>query len=206
MKRALRTAIAMAVIAATAAGCTSGGGAEKPSVLGKSCDRPSYTWLNVSQRPVVTDLRNRRYTKGQQVSTKKLTEFARYRVSVRAEGPGVPAEEVLRSLERHLGPAGGLALGAEKPGAVTQDDPGGYAARPAEKTGNYVTARAIDLVDADFRYTCANSSPAGLGHAVSWQSAEEIMVTCGAAPRAGRDEAEAEAARLGCRKGDPAVA
>ncbi|WP_435243196.1 hypothetical protein [Streptomyces cucumeris] len=203
MKRALRTGAGIAVIVTAVAGCTSGDGAqEKPSAREKKCDRPMYRWLNVSQRPVVTDLHNASFTKGQQVSTRELDEVARYRVSVRADGPAVSAPAVLRSLERHVGTD--LAYGAKKPGTATEDDPAVYASRRAEQTGSYVTARAVDLIEADFSYVCPDSASHGVGHTVTWQSAEEIIVTCEAAPKKGRDEAESEVARLGCRKGDPA--
>ncbi|WP_143645237.1 hypothetical protein [Streptomyces antioxidans] len=215
MKPTWTTGIAAMMIAATAVGCSFGDGGRSDRGASNdigarhatACDHGSYTWFNVSRRAVVTDMDQGRYDKGEALSTKRLKQIASYTRSVRTgNGAELPSTTVYRSLAAHLKTGEGLAGdGTNERGRTTKDEHDSWAYRKAESPGRYVTARAVPLVEADFQYRCPGD-PAVTGHVVTWEIPSEIIVECGRKPEKNRDDGEREAARLGCRKGDPAVA
>ncbi|MEU1665513.1 hypothetical protein ABZ547_18245 [Streptomyces sparsogenes] len=213
MKRGLTTAIAALVIAAGATGCTSGGedgaphGGAQRLATAKACADGTYTWLNVSRRMVLTDLTaGTHYAKGDKVSTKGVKEVARYTRSVSTSGAALPEKRLIRALARHLktGLAGdGVTMADDSP-RTTKYEKGAFAEQTAEASGRYVTGRAADLVEADYRYVCGGRTVSS-GHVVTWAHVNEMIIfSCGDKPAKNADEGEREAARLGCREGDPA--
>ena len=206
MKRRWTATVATMVIVTGVAGC-SGGDGEK--AVGRACDKGSYEWFNVSRQSVLTDLgRTRHYDKGQKVSTKDVREVARYTKSVRTTGGKLSQRRVIHSLARHLKlPADELAGDVNGPSArTTANDRSSYGLHEAEVSDRYVPARAATLVEADFRYRCTGRGRAASGHVVTWQSLEVGAVACGRKPEKGLSDGVREAARLGCRAGDPAAA
>ncbi|MEU5023075.1 hypothetical protein [Streptomyces milbemycinicus] len=214
MKRGLTTALAAVAIMTGAAGCTSDG-SDKPAsgaqhlAPAKACADGTSTWLNVSRRSVLTDMTpGTHYDKGDKVSTRDVKEIARYTVSVRTRGAGLPEKRLIRDLGRHLklGLVGDGVTRADDSGRTTKYDRMGYGEQTAEASGRYVTARAVELVEGDYRYACKGGKVSS-GHVVTWNDAYEVItVACGGKPDKKASEGEREAARLGCREGDPARA
>lgn len=215
MRRGLTTAFAAVAIMAGAAGCTSGGsdgaagGGTQQLAAAKACADGTYTWLNVSRRSVLTDMTpGTHYDKGDQVSTRDVKEVARYTVSVRTRGTELPEKRLIRDLGRHLklGLIGDGVTREDDSGRTTKYDRGGYGEQAAEASGRYVTARAVELVEGDYRYACKGRTVSS-GHVVTWTDGYEVItVACGGKPDKEASEGEREAARLGCREGDPARA
>ncbi|MGW3571217.1 hypothetical protein ACWDSL_46315 [Streptomyces sp. NPDC000941] len=214
MKHGLTTALAAVAIMAGAAGCTSGGsdgaarGAAQNIAAKKACADGTYTWLNVSRHPVVNAMAVTTQKSGHKVSTRGVKPVARYTVSVRAEGAALPAKQVIRGLAQHLKPTLGDAFTlVDRTGrTTTHDKHDSYGVRTAKTSGRYVTATAYDLVEADFRYACGDKT-VGSGHVVSWDPTEaEIILECGEKLSKEASDDSREAARLGCREGDPARA
>ncbi|MFK4183095.1 hypothetical protein ACI2L4_03595 [Streptomyces sparsogenes] len=213
MKRGLTTAIAALVIAAGATACTSGkedgaphGGTQRLATA-KACADGVYTWLNVSRRPVLTDMTaGTHYDKGDKVNTKDVEEVARYTRSVSTRGAALPEKRVIRDLARHLkvGLYGdGVTMDDGIP-RTTEYDKQASAEQTAETSGRYVTGRAADLVEADYRYVCGGRTVSS-GHVLTWAHVNEMIIfSCGEKPPKNADDSEREAARLGCREGDPA--
>ncbi|MEU1784546.1 hypothetical protein ABZ553_01135 [Streptomyces sparsogenes] len=213
MKHGLTTAIAALVVAAGATGCTSGGedgaprsGAQRLATA-KACTDGTYTWLNVSRRMVLTDMKaGTHYAKGDKVSTVDAKEVARYTRSVSTRGAAVPEKRLIRDLARHLktGLYGDGTTMADNVPRTTEYDKQASAEQTAEASGRYVTGRAADLVEADYRYACGGRTVSS-GHVVTWAHVNEMIIfSCGEKPAKNADEGEREAARLGCREGDPA--
>lgn len=213
MKRGLTTAIAALVIAAGAAGCTPDGkdgaphGGTQRLATAKACTDGTYSWLNVSRRPVLTDMTaGTHYAKGDKVSTKDIKEVARYTRSVSTSGAALPEKRVIRDLARHLkvGLYGdGVTMDDGIP-RTTKYDKQASVEQTAEASGRYVTGRAADLVEADYRYVCGGRTVSS-GHVVTWAHVNEMIIfSCGEKPAKNADDSEREAARLGCREGDPA--
>ncbi|MER6140818.1 hypothetical protein ABT174_12235 [Streptomyces sparsogenes] len=210
MKRGLTTAIAALVIAAGATGCTSGGkdgaphGGAQRLATAKACADGTYTWLNVSRRSVLTDMTaGTHYAKGDKVNTKDVKEVARYTRSVSTSGAALPEKRLIRALGRHLKAelAGdGVMVGAR----TTKYEQEAFAEQTAEASGRYVTGRTVGLVEADYRYACGGRTVSS-GHVLTWAHANDLIIfSCGEKPDKKADEVEREAARLGCREGDPA--
>ncbi|MDX3225823.1 hypothetical protein [Streptomyces sp. ME19-01-6] len=220
MKRGLTTAVAAVAIMAGVAGCTSGGsdasdgseGAAQHLSAAKACDDGTYTWFNVSQRSVLTDMKPGRHVeKGEKVSTKEVAEVARYTRSVRTDGADLSPKAVIRALAEHLKLSDRLVGDGSGPDEPTTKYDSSVASgeRKAEASGRYVPAREVDLVEADFHDSCEDSSfqdAAVSGHVVTWQTPTLFVVACGEKPEKNRSQGEREAARLGCREGDPARA
>ncbi|GAA2347103.1 hypothetical protein [Streptomyces cuspidosporus] len=221
MKHGLTTAIAALVIAAGATGCTSGGedGAPRSGTqrlaTAKACADATYTWLNVSRRTVLTDMTGTHYDKGDKVSTVDAKEVARYTRSVSTRGAAVPGKRLIRDLARHQ------RTGLAGDGVTMLDDTGrttkyvkkaASGEQTAKASGRYVVARAVDLVEGDVRYSCAPEAgkgprAAGSGHVMTWDpTTEMIIVRCGEKLEKSLSQGAREAARLGCREGDPARA
>ncbi|MES4900697.1 MULTISPECIES: hypothetical protein [unclassified Streptomyces] len=217
MKRGLTTAVAAVAIMAGAAGCTSGGsdgsdgaarGGAQNIAAKRACADGTYTWLNVSRRPVVNAMAVTTQKSGHKVSTRGVEPVARYTVSVRTEGAALSGKQVIRGLARHLKPTRGDAftLVDQTGRTTTYDKHGSYGVQTAKTSGRYVTATAYDLFEADFRYVCGDDTVSS-GHVVSWDPTEaEIILECGEKlPEEAGDDSR-EAARLGCHEGDPARA
>ncbi|MFI0774557.1 hypothetical protein [Streptomyces sp. NPDC021212] len=115
---------------------------------------------------------------------------------------------MIHSLARHLKLRADELAGDVNavPARTTAYDRSGYAVKEAEASGRYVPARAVTLVQADFRYRCAGRGKAASGHVVTWRMTEVGVVACGRKPETKPSDGMREAARLGCRPGDPAAA
>ncbi|MDT0547076.1 MULTISPECIES: hypothetical protein [Streptomyces] len=220
MKRGLTTGVAAVAIMAGAAGCTSGGsdgaargGSQNTAAKGqniaapKACADGTYTWLNVSRRPVVTDLAvGTRSEKGGKVSTRGLETVARYTVSVRTQGATLSEKQSIHSLARQVKPVVPLADRIGQTTAYDKDQEKDKDSSSGEGApGRYVTARAFDLVEADFRYACGDKTVSS-GHVVTWRINVSISLECGEKLDKKATDAAREAARLGCREGDRARA
>ncbi|OMI39950.1 hypothetical protein [Streptomyces sparsogenes] len=214
MKHGLTTAIAALAIAVGATGCTSGGedGAPRSGTqrlaTAKACADGTYTWLNVSRRMALTDLTaGTHYDKGDKINTKGVKEVARYTRSVSTRGAALPEKRLIRDLARHLktGLYGdGTTMADDLPRTTEYDKQTVSAEQTAEASGRYVTGRAADLVEADYRYVCGGRTVSS-GHVVTWAHVNEMIIfSCDEKPAKNADEGEREAARLGCREGDPA--
>lgn len=214
MRRGLTTAFAAVAIMAGAAGCTSGGsdgsdGAARSGAQNiaakKACADGTYTWLNVSRRPAVTDMAvATKVKRGGKVGTDGVDTVARYTVSVRTQGATLPEKQSIRSLAQQAKPVVPLADRIGQTTAYDKDKDSSYGKVGAP--GRYVMARAYDLVEADFRYACGDETVSS-GHVVTWDDAGiEIILACGEKLDKEASGGAREAARLGCREGDPARA
>lgn len=217
MRRGLTTAIAAVGIMVGAVGCSSGGSSDSGDSDGaarggaqniaakKACADGTYTWLNVSRRPAVTDMAvATKVKRGAKVSTDGVETVARYTVSVRTQGATLPEKQLIRSLAQQAKPVVPLADRIGQTTAYDKDKDSSYG--EAGVPGRYVMARAYDLVEADFRYACGDETVSS-GHVVTWDDGGiEIILECG--EKLGKDATDAarEAARLGCREGDRARA
>ncbi|MDW6060203.1 hypothetical protein SAZ11_22120 [Streptomyces sp. FXJ1.4098] len=218
MKRGLTTAVAAVAIMTGTAGCTSGGsddaargGSQNTAAKGqniaaqKACADGTYTWLNVSRRPAVTDMAvATKVKRGGKVSTDGVETVARYTVSVRTQGATLPEKQSIRSLAQQAKPVVPLADRIGQTTAYDKDKDSSYG--EAGVPGRYVMARAYDLVEADFRYACGDETVSS-GHVVTWDDAAiEIILACGEKLDKKASGGAREAARLGCREGDRARA
>jgi hypothetical protein len=224
MKRGLTTALAALAITVGAVGCTSGGEDDKPAdgsaksnaqvkrASEETCDDGTYTWFNVSQRSALTHMeRGKHVEKGQKIDTEEVEEVARYTRSVRTDGADLPPKAVIRALAEHLKLSDHLVGDGRDSGAsTTKYDPSvASGERKVEASGRYVPAREVDLVEADFRYSCEGAgfeNAAVSGHVVTWHVPTLFFVACGEKLDRKALDGDREAARLGCRKGDPARA
>ncbi|MFC0599736.1 hypothetical protein [Streptomyces palmae] len=194
-------AAAMVVLAA-ATGCSGSSG----DSASKACGGGRYTWSNVSQRSTLTHMTTlRAHHKGEGISSRYAHEIARYTAAVRTTaGPELPASEVIHALS---GKVGGPLAGEKGYATTSRYDGSGYARSRAEAPGRYVAARAIERVEADFRYRCAapgEDAPTTRGHVATFQVGDQVgVVFCGSAPDRKEFAGIREAARLGCHEGDP---
>ncbi|KUJ66445.1 hypothetical protein ACZ90_36910 [Streptomyces albus subsp. albus] len=192
-----------AIVLAGMTGCSGSGDESAP----QACHGGRYTWTNVSQRSVLTDMATvEAHRKGDRVSSRHAREVARYTAAVRTTaGPELPARTVIHALAGKMG-AGELA-GDEGSATTSRYDGSAYAVSEAAAPGRYVAARAIRLVEADFRYSCAAPGEDSLttrGHVTTFVLGNEVgVVACREKPDHGQAAGIRKAARLGCRKGDP---
>ncbi|MGP4000940.1 hypothetical protein [Streptomyces sp. 8N706] len=180
-----------------------------PQPSPRACEDGTYRWFNISQRSTLTDLSPAKsYRKGQQVSTERNKELARYTPSVTTRGPVLPSQAVIHALARHLKAGDGLAAdGSNGSPATSRDDRSATGSWPAEKAGRYLTSRSIKLIEADFSYACRGGGRGDeitSGHVLTWKAGADLdIVACDRKPERKRPAGVREAARLGCAKDDP---
>ncbi|MFF3767848.1 hypothetical protein ACFYYR_27725 [Streptomyces sp. NPDC001922] len=174
----------------------------------QACQDGTYRWFNAAQRSVVTDLSpTQQYRKGREISSERNVELVRFTPTVAARGPALPSDLVIQALAQRLKADGLAGDGMEGSPASSRDDGSSTGTWSASRSGRYLTARSVRLVEADFTYTCRGTGRSGTtsGHVLTWRSGADLdVVRCAAKPGKKRPAWLREAARLGCREGDPA--
>lgn len=200
-RHACSAALVIGALLTGAAGCTPGGEDDRDGRAG-ACADGAYTWSGVRREQRLTALSDPiRFTKvpGSYSSRLEPVGATAYRPTVTGTPRGADPAGVIRALGRHLRTARPLA------GPTETERPAWDHFFTYEKglgKGAYYAYAALDLVDADFTYSCGDRKPVR-GHVRTWEGVGAGFLPCSSEPAdeaAGRIAAE----RL-CPTGSEAV-
>ncbi|WP_405906792.1 hypothetical protein OG742_15335 [Streptomyces sp. NBC_00828] len=213
-ERALRNTaagLAAAALLVGAAGCTSGGAGDDKQDKAASCTQGTYTWSGIEREQKLTGLadpiRLKKKTDSVSVDLKPLRSVS-YKPHMTSMAPGVRAADAIKALGRHLKAAQPLAAPSEP--AVPSEVGEHFEAHTGDLQGAYYAWTYVDLVEADFTYTCRGGGTDPVtGHVLTWETTGTGFLTCGdpidAADLASPDAAERSAARQTCPADSPAA-
>jgi hypothetical protein len=203
--------LAAAALLVGAAGCT---GAEDDKDAGnEKADAAScaYTWSGIEREQKLTELADpiRLKEKTDSVSAElKPVKGVSYKPHMTSTAPGVRAADAIKALGLHLKTEEPLADPSE---SDVPDERGSYFETTAgDFAGSYYAWGYVDLVEADFTYTCAGRDTEPVkGHVLTWETIGSGFLTCGDpiddADPASPDAAERSAARQTCPADSPAA-
>ncbi|WP_392963308.1 hypothetical protein [Streptomyces sp. LN245] len=205
--------LAAAVLLLGAAACTGGTGSrdEEKDHTAAACAHGTYAWSGVVRGYKLTGLadpiRLKRKTHSVSGVIKPLRGVG-YKPHMTSSGPGVRAADAIKALGRHLGTQEPLA-GPSEP-AVPEEIPEQFLHTGGDFEGSYYAWNSVDLVEADFTYTCRGGGAEPVtGHVVSWKTLGGGFLSCadvtGDDAPWKADTAARVAARTLCPAGSPAV-
>ncbi|MEU6686852.1 hypothetical protein [Streptomyces sp. NPDC046832] len=143
----------------------------------EACAEGTYTWSAVRREQRLTALSDPiRFEKrtGTYTSHLKAVGDTVYRPSVTGAPEGAGAAGVITALGRHL------KVGKPLAGPSDTERPAHdhfFESRNGAYEGAYYAFAAIDLVEADFTYTCGERKPAK-GHVRTWEGAGAGFLSC----------------------------
>ncbi|MFF3885084.1 hypothetical protein [Streptomyces sp. NPDC001914] len=194
-----------------ATACTGGTGDRdaKKDHGAAACAHGTYAWSGVVRGYRLTGLAD-------PITIKKKTHSVSgeirplrgvsYKPHMTSSGTGVLAADAIKALGRHLGTEEPLA-GPSEP-AAPDEVPERFHHEGGDFLGAYYAWNSVDLVEADFTYTCRSGARPVRGHVVTWERTGGGFLPCSEdvirdAPSVA-DAAERAAARKLCPAGSPA--
>jgi hypothetical protein len=195
--------LAAVALAAGLTACTGGTDDGKDDAApAKVCTDGAYAWSGVRQWEELAELADPiNITKKTDFYEAKLKPVSdnRYRPKATGAPKGVGAEGVIKALGKHLKTEERLAYPSEpaipETGHIFENGTG-------DLKGSYFAWSSVDLVEADFAYTCGGSDPVK-GHVVSYTTAPSGWWDCSDELTMG--EAALKAAQLSCPEGSRAA-
>lgn len=210
-KRArMNTGVALAATAliAAAAGCGVGDDGQdhknKKGDRAVACAHGTYAWSGVERGQKLTELadpiRLRKRTDSVSVHLKPVKGVS-YKPHMTSMAAGVRAADAIKALGRYLKTDEPLAGPTES--AEPAEVGSYYEQSSSDLEGAYYSWSYVDLVEADFAYTCAGGDAEPVkGHVLSWAAHGSGFLSCGDPLRDGPDEAGA-AERIAVRETCP---
>ncbi|MCT7352174.1 hypothetical protein N4P33_08295 [Streptomyces sp. 15-116A] len=192
-RRTCAAAAATLTLAAALAACTGEktdaprSGSQRDKAAVRACADGTFTWSGVKKTEKLTGVAARqRVGRGGAKLTEPLRRVYAPRPSVRAEGPGVSAAEVLFSLGKKTGVIESEARTLAEADGETWSFTDVHAQAPAlgksvtavEGAGDIVQYAGVREVAGAFRYVCPGGKTT-TGHARSWQVDIGGVLDCG---------------------------
>ncbi|BBC33218.1 hypothetical protein SGFS_045120 [Streptomyces graminofaciens] len=195
--------LATVALAAGLTACTGGSddGEDKAASM-KACTAGTYAWSGIRQWEELAELADPiNITKKTAFYEAKLKPVGdnRYRPKVTGAPKGVGTDAVIKALGKHLKTEERLAYPSEPAVPETAHV---FENGTGDLKGSYFAWSSVELVEADFTYTCEGSEPVK-GHVVSYKSSPTGWWDCSDEPAGG--EAALKAARLSCPDGSRAA-
>ncbi|MFE9763282.1 hypothetical protein ACFYPC_01900 [Streptomyces sp. NPDC005808] len=163
-----------------AAGCTGGADATDRGNGNAEAASCAYAWSGIEREQKLTGLADPiRLKKTDSVSVDlKPLRGVSYKPRMTSMAPGVRAADAIKALGRHLETAFPLADPSEP--AVPSEVGEHFEAHMGDLQGAYYAWTYVDLVEADFTYTCrgAGAEPVE-GHVLTWEKTGSGFLTCG---------------------------
>ncbi|GGY90105.1 hypothetical protein [Streptomyces poonensis] len=215
-RRTWAAGLAMVAMTAGLAACTGerkdepeSGGKSADAVV-KACADGTFTWTGVRRTDRLTGASEVRRVGAEDASNPPMERVYTPRPAVRAEGPAVPAAEVLFSLGKRIGEIDSDARTLAEAGGDTYAFTDVRLAAPkldggrVEVTGpgEFVEYAGVREWEGDFRYTCSGAVTT-TGHARNWTVDIGGVLSC--QEPVGGDGLALRAARRSCGADSPAV-
>jgi hypothetical protein len=175
-RRAVTAGLVIGVLVTGLGACT-GGQDRVGDEKAEACAEGTYAWSGVRREQRLTALSDPiRFEKktGRYTSHLKAVGATLYRPSVTGAPEGAGAAGVITALGRHLR-AGKPLAGPSDTERPAQDH--FFESSNGAHEGAYYAFAAIDLVEADFTYTCGGRKPAK-GHVRTWEGAGAGLLSC----------------------------
>ncbi|MFJ2827650.1 hypothetical protein ACIPC1_08585 [Streptomyces sp. NPDC087263] len=210
-RRNTAAGLAAAALFVAGTGCTSGADQKDRQDSAVPCRQGTYAWSGIEREQKLTGLADpiRLTTKTDSVSVDlNPLRGVRYQPHMTSTAPGVRAADAIKALGRHLKTTVPLADPSEA--AVPSELGEHFEAHTGHLQGAYYAWMYVDLVEADFTYTCRGGGPQPVkGHVLTWETTGSGFLTCGD-PRdvggfAPTGAAERTAARKLCPTDSPAA-
>jgi hypothetical protein len=188
-------ALTTAALLAVTAGCGGGDGGKdhknKKDDRAVACTHGTYAWSGIERGQKLTGLadpiRLKKRTDSVSVHVKPVKGVS-YKPHMTSTAAGVRAADAIKALGRYLKTDEPLADPTEsaEPAAA-----GSYIEQDSsDLKGAYYGWSYIDLVEADFTYTCAGGDAGPIkGHVLSWAANGSGFLSCGDPLRDGPDKA-----------------
>ncbi|OMI37298.1 hypothetical protein [Streptomyces sparsogenes] len=202
--RSWAAGLATVTLAAGLAACTSDSdGKDSPAKdsAAKSCTDGTYAWSGVRRWEKLTSLADPiRFEKKTEYykALLKPTDDTIYRPTVTGAPAGVGAARVIKALGAHLKVKEPLA----GPSETERIEKRYFERATSDPKGSYYSWGWIDLVEADFTYTCKGSTKPVKGHVSTWRGTGSGFLSCSDLSESTVGRA---AARRTCPVGSPAA-
>ncbi|MEU9224407.1 hypothetical protein AB0D40_08570 [Streptomyces massasporeus] len=174
--RACTAGLVIGVLVTGLGACTGGSGEDRGDKA-EVCTDGAYAWSGVRREQRLTALSDPiRFKKKSGTYTSRLEAEGDpvYRPSVTGAPEGAGAAGVIKALGRHLKVERPLA-GPSETERPAQDH--FFESSTGAHEGAYYAWAAIDLVEADFTYTCGDGDPAR-GHVRTWEGTGAGFLSC----------------------------
>lgn len=200
VRRLTVAGLTTAALVAGLAGCTGdpdGGADGKTTAAATACADPAYTWSGIRRTQQLTGLadpiRFEKRTDSYEARLEPVGDLV-HRPSVTGAPRGVGAAVVIEALGTHLKAEEPLAGPSETERA---DEDHFFEAATGDLKGAYYAWGWIDLVEADFTYTCGSAEPVR-GRVRTWEGTGTGFLPCS------EEAADATAGRTAARERCPA--
>ncbi|MFB7330822.1 hypothetical protein ACFC00_04170 [Streptomyces adustus] len=203
-------AAAVLLLGTTASADGTGDRGEKGDVAA-ACAHGTYAWSGILREEKLTGLADPIRLKKKTDSVSGLIKPLKgvsYKPHVTATGPGVHAADAIKALGRYLGTDEPLADPAEP--AEPDEFPIHFDYAMGDLEGSYYLWNAVDLIEADFTYTCQGGGAKPVkGYVVTWETTGGGFMPCADRvtdnPLKRPDAAARTAARTLCPADSPAA-